>query len=72
MLGWTPAADALHWQIESEIFLRPLDGSEMRLLLTLPERLFGCAHRRGSTDAGFICFQREDNSDLWLLENLAP
>jgi len=69
-LGWTADGTALYWQIGRELFVRPLDVEEMRPILTLPERLFGCGRDEGAAVDRFLCFEREDNANVWFLEGL--
>jgi Tol biopolymer transport system component len=66
-LGWTSDGLQLYWQIDREVFRRPLDG-ELSLIFTLPERLYGCGRDHGADVERFLCFEREDNANVWLLE----
>ncbi|MGB5675007.1 MAG: protein kinase [Gemmatimonadota bacterium] len=71
-LDWTDDASGVYWQIQEEFYARSLDGGAMRLLLTLPDRLDGCGHPSGAHEAVFVCFEREDNANVWVIEGLLP
>ncbi|MGB5302492.1 MAG: hypothetical protein WBP17_04985, partial [Gemmatimonadota bacterium] len=71
-LDWTDDASGVYWQIQEEFYARSLYGGAMRLLLTLPDRLDGCGHPSGAHEAVFVCFEREDNANVWVIEGLLP